>query len=187
MSETTQVTLEGKKKECEHLVVHKQRLILDGAIISDYGGKVSCSVCGGSFDLKVHPELGERVGLPKELDKKVKCLKWFSDHNIVFTSGTHYIEELVFDFSKKPAEIVKQLEDFIERNYIVNLGKRTFPSDKKGTRMIREAIKKELQENPSVTPRQFLDKYSKTHWNLSYARVAYNFRKVKSICRNGKH
>ena len=180
MSETTQVTLEGKKKECEHLVVHKQRLILDGTIISDYNGKVSCSVCRGQFDLKNHPELAERIGLPEEPDKKAKCLKWFYDHNIIFTSGSFYVEELVFDFTKEHVEIVKQLEDFIERNYIVNLGKREFPSDSRGTRMLREAIRKELLENPYITPRQFLDKYSKTHWNLSYGRVAYNFKKVKS-------
>lgn len=177
MSEAVQMKLEGKKKECEHLVVQKSRFYFFGALLEEDDPKYECRVCGKRFSIKDYPKMKKRVGLPKNPRKAVEAWKWYYDNNVVLKGG-FYKTELVLDFSQDDKKILEKINEFCKVYQPVNLEKRKFDTTKAGTEKLRSVIIEELKTNPQITPREFFDKYSKTHWYLNYQRVAYNFKKV---------
>jgi len=168
MSETTQVTLEGKKKECEHLILVRKKMVIFGQIMKPEKNEAECVVCNKRFDLDKNKELAEKVG--KVYDGKI--IRWLYNNNFVFAIN-HLEFEL--DFTKNDQELVQELRDKHDCYHGIMLEKREFHSAEK----LREAIRKELETNPAMRPTDFVKKYSQRYWNLSYGRVASNFRKVK--------
>ena len=168
MSETTQVTLEGKKKECEHLMLVREKLVIFGQIMKPEKNEAKCVVCNKRFDLDKSKELAEKVG--KVYNGKI--IRWLYDNNFVFARD-HLEFEL--DFTKTDQGLVEELREIHKNYHGIMLEKREFRSTEK----LRETIRKELETNPAIRPTDFVKKYSQRYWNLSYGRVASNFRKVK--------
>jgi len=169
VSDTTQILLKDNKKECEHLMLVKEQLIIFGKIMEPDKNEAKCVVCNKRFDLDIDKGLAEKVGSVYNGE----IIRWLYNNNFIFAINH---TEFDLNLSKSDDELVKELQEIHKHYRGIMLEKREFHSAED----LREAIKKELVSNPAIRPIDFLKKYSQRYWNLSYARVAYNFRKVKS-------